>query len=89
MQQPAANEDALVQRSPFSRLIDNYNPGITLLVVLWTVAFGVRERLLRAGPLELVIDNALKSLLLVIPIMLIGWAILTIIDRRYRLGLFR
>jgi hypothetical protein len=34
-------------------------------------------------------DNALKSLLLVIPIMLVGWGILTIVDRRYRLGLFR
>jgi hypothetical protein len=89
MQEPTANEDALVQRSPLSKLIDSYNPGITFLVVLWTIAFALRERLLKAGPLELMIDNAIKSLLLVIPIMLAGWAVLTIIDRRFRLGLFR
>jgi hypothetical protein len=88
MQQPTA-EDAHVQRSPFSKLVDSYNPGITVLVVLWTLAFALRERLLKAGPLEEMIDNAFKSLLLVIPIMLAGWAILTIVDRRYRLGLFR
>jgi hypothetical protein len=88
MQQPAA-EDAHVQRSTFSKLVDSYNPGITLLVVLWTLGFAVRARLLKAGPLEEMTDNALKSLLLVIPIMLVGWGILTIVDRRYRLGLFR
>jgi hypothetical protein len=88
MQQPAA-EDAHVQRSAFSKLVDSFNPGITLLVVLWTLGFAVRERLLKAGPLEEMTDNALKSLLFVIPIMLVGWGILTIVDRRYRLGLFR
>jgi hypothetical protein len=89
MLQPASREDAIVQRSLFSRLIDSYNPGITLLVVLWTVAFALRDRLLKAGPVEQSIDNAIKSLLLVIPIMLGAWAVLTVVDRRFRLGLFR
>ncbi|MEO7086466.1 MAG: hypothetical protein ABI442_06185 [Gemmatimonadaceae bacterium] len=89
MQRPTANEEALVLRSPLSKLIHSYNPGITLLVVLWTAAFALRERLLKAGPIDQLADNAIKSLLLVIPIMLAGWAVLTVVDRRYRLGLFR
>lgn len=88
MQQPTGH-DVASARSAMSKLIEGYNPGITLLVLLWTIAFALRVRLLRSGPLVQPADNALKSLLLVIPIMLAGWAFLAIIDRRFRLGWFR
>ena len=72
-----------------TRLIDSYNPGITLLVLLWTAAFGLHGWLAQRGRLEQIGDDALRSLLYVIPIMLVGWGALALADRRFRLGLFR
>lgn len=88
MHRPTA-KPARDQRSALAKLIDAYNPGITMLVVLWIVAFAAREKLIQTGALAEMGDNALKSLLLVIPIMLAGWGVLAAVDRRFRLGLFR
>ena len=88
MRSPSTDPHAST-RGLVARLIDSYNPGITMLVVLWIAAFALRARLVSNGTLESITDDALRSLLLVIPIMLVGWGLLVIVDRRFRLGLFR
>jgi hypothetical protein len=84
----AGNNGARPARSLVSRLIDAYNPGITILVLLWMGAYAVRQRLIQTGALTDLVDDALKSLLLVIPLMLAGWGPLVAVDRRFRLGFF-
>ena len=76
-------------RALVQRVVEDFNPGVTVLVLIWTVAFALRARLTRLGILNDIGDEALRSLVYVIPIMLIGWGILAVADRRYRLGLFR
>ena len=85
---PAGDNRALSARSLVSRIIGAYNPGITVLVLLWTGAFALRQQLIRTGALTDLVDDALKSLLLVIPVMLAGWGPLVALDRRFRLGIF-
>jgi len=70
------------------RLIDRYEFGLALLVAAWTTGFIVRSRLAQNGRLTDIANEALLSLLFVIPIMLVGWGLLAIADRRYSLGLF-
>jgi hypothetical protein len=72
-----------------ARLIDRYETGVALLVAAWTTAFVVRSRLAQTGRLTDVANEALLSLLFVVPIMLIGWGALVVADRRFGLGLFR
>jgi hypothetical protein len=62
--------------------------GITMLVIVWTMSFGVRWWLSQNGKLTQILDEALLSMLLVVPIMLIGWGLLAVADRAFRLGLF-
>ncbi len=89
MSQPTERpQGAPPRRFAISKVIDRFNPGITLLVALWIGAFELRTRLMQSGHLAQTGDEALQSLLLVIPIMLAGWALLRVLDRRYRLGLF-
>ena len=71
-----------------SRLVDRYETGVALLVAVWTTGFVVRSRLAQAGRLSDIANEALSSLVLVIPIILVGWGVLAIADRRYDLGLF-
>jgi hypothetical protein len=68
----------------FARLIDWHNPGVTLLLAIWTAGLVTREHLDRIGALGPTAVQALLSLLFVVPIMLAGWAILTILDRPRR-----
>ena len=82
------NDRVLPARGFVARIVESYNPGITLLVLLWAGAFGVRNWLTEHGQLEQIADDALRSLLYVIPIMLVGWGALVLADRRFRLGLF-
>jgi hypothetical protein len=82
----AARSGPLIQR--MSRLIDRFNPAITALVGLWMLAFAVHDRLERSGSLSTLVDHALRSLIYVIPIMLAGWAALSLVDRVWGLGLF-
>jgi hypothetical protein len=77
-------------RSLLSRLIDSYNPGITLLMLVWVVGLSARRYLverdqLTAGGLA---DRMLTSLAFVVPLMLVGWAVLAFADRRFKLGIF-
>lgn len=86
---PPRDDGAPSTRPIVARIIDSYNPGITLLVLLWIGAFAFRARLVQHGTLEPVVNDALRSLLCVIPIMLVGWAVLAVADRKFRLGLFK
>jgi hypothetical protein len=70
------------------RLVDRHETGVVLLVALWTTGFVVRSRLAQSGRLSDIANEALLSLLLMIPIMLVGWGALAIADWRYQLGLF-
>lgn len=74
-------------RARFARLIDRYETSVAFLVVAWTVAFLVRSRLAQTERLSDVANEALLSLLFVVPIMLIAWGALVVADRRFKLGL--
>jgi hypothetical protein len=74
-------------RARLSRLVDRYETSVVFLVMAWTVAFLVRSRLAQAERLTEVANEALLSLLFVVPIMLIAWGALAIADRRFKLGL--
>jgi hypothetical protein len=71
------------------RLIDRYETGVALLVVLWTAAFMLRGRLAQTERLTDLGNEALLSLLFVVPIMLVAWAVLAFADRQLKLGWFR
>ena len=86
---PRQPDHTRASQSAIATLIDTFNPGVTMLVALWVFAFETRKRLLGVGPLGPNMDYALQSLILVIPIMLVGWGVLHVVDRRFRLGLFR
>jgi hypothetical protein len=72
-----------------SRVVDRYETGVALLVAMWTAAFVLRSNLAQSGRLSDVGNEAFLSLLIVVPIMLVGWGGLTIADRVYGFGLFR
>lgn len=74
-------------RARFARLIDRYETSVAFLVVAWTVAFLVRSRLAQTERLSDLANEALLSLLFVVPIMLIAWGALVVADRRFKLGL--
>ena len=74
-------------RARISRLVDRYETSVVFLVVAWTVAFLVRSRLAQTERLSDLANEALLSLLFVVPIMLIAWGAL-VADRRFKLGLF-
>lgn len=76
------------RRSLMSRLIDAFNPGVTLLVSVWVVGLTARRYLIERDRLEGIADQALTSLAFVVPLMLVGWAVLAIADRRWNLGIF-
>jgi hypothetical protein len=71
-----------------SRLIANYNPGITLLVLVWVVGLSARRYLIERGQLSGFAERALTSLAFVVPLMLAGWAVLAAADHYLDLGLF-
>lgn len=71
------------------RLVDRYETGIAMLVATWTAAFLLRSRLSQIDRLSELANEALLSLLFVVPIMLVAWGSLVVVDRRFRLGLFR
>ena len=72
----------------FGRLIDNFNPGITLLVLVWVVGLTARRYLVERDQLSGIADRGLTSLAFVVPLMLIGWAVLAAADRYFGLGIF-
>ena len=64
-----------------SRIIEAYNPGVTFLVAVWVVGYSCRQILDIRGLLTDTIDDALTSLLFVVPIMLLGWGALSLLQR--------
>ena len=68
-------------RTLVARVIETHNPGVTMLVAIWSTGFAVRTMLMRRCALTQIADEALLSLLLVVPLMLIGWGLLTVADR--------
>ena len=92
MNQPPSLEPqsiVLPPAEPRVRLVDRYETSIALLVAVWTAAFIVRGRLAHAERLSDVRNEALLSLLFVVPIMLAAWGALAAADRWLDLGLFR
>ncbi|HEY2164457.1 MAG TPA: hypothetical protein VGH04_10720 [Gemmatimonadaceae bacterium] len=75
-------------RVRLARLVDRYETSVAFLVVAWTAAFLVRSRLVQTERLNALANEALLSLLFVVPIMLIAWGALVVADRRFKLGLF-
>lgn len=71
-----------------SRLICAYNPGITLLVLVWVVGLTARRYLIERGQLSGFAERGLTSLAFVVPLMLAGWAVLAVADHYLNLGLF-
>ncbi|MGH7676881.1 MAG: hypothetical protein ACRENU_00360 [Gemmatimonadaceae bacterium] len=72
----------------FGRLIDHFNPGITLLMLVWVVGLTARRYLVERDQLSGIADRGLTSLAFVVPLMLIGWAVLAVADRYFELGIF-
>lgn len=72
------------RRGFYARIIDNFNPAVTLLVLVWVVGLTARRILLERGQLEGIADRGLTSLAFVVPLMLLGWAA----DRYFDLGVF-
>ena len=68
-----------------TRLADRHESGVALLVATWTAAFLVRSRLMQTERLSDVANEALLSLLFVVPIILVAWGALAVADRRFRL----
>ncbi len=74
--------DSIVSRRPRpARFVDRYETGVVLLVAMWTAAFLVRSRLAQSDRLTDLTNEALLSLLFVVPIMFVGWGALVVADR--------
>ena len=69
------------------KLIDRHETGVAVLVLVWSVAFLARDWLVRHDALTEIRDEALSSLIYVVPAMLVGWALIAIGDRYVRVGL--
>ena len=70
--------------SPVQRVIQAYNPGVTFLVAIWVVGYAVRQYLDRRDMLNQTGDEALLSLIYVVPVMLVGWGLITLAQQRRR-----
>ena len=70
--------------SSLSRLIQKFNPAVTLLVLVWVIGLSARRYLLERGELSGFAERGLTSLAFVVPLMLIGWGV----DRYFDLGVF-
>ena len=81
--------DHAVSRSFLTRIIDGHNPGVTMLLLVWLGGLTLRMWLDRAGMLTDLTDDALRSLIYVVPVMLVGWAALAIANTVFKLGLFK
>jgi len=67
-------------RAAFYKTIDAYNPGVTFLTLIWVVGISVRKYLADHDQLTQLRYEALTSLIYVVPVMLVGWAILTVFE---------
>lgn len=76
-------------RRVITKVINRYETSAALLVAVWTAAFLLRSRLAATERLSDTRNEALLSLLIVVPVMLLSWGALAFADRRLGLGLFR
>jgi hypothetical protein len=83
------DDRATPARNPIAKLIETYNPGVTMLALVWTAGFALRTWLSQRGKLDQVANEALLSLLLVVPLMLVGWGALTVVERVFNVRVFR
>jgi hypothetical protein len=81
LMQPQLPTPSARAAGPFARMIDAYNPGITMLVSIWLAALSLRRYLQHAGDLSQTGYEALTSLIYVVPVMLVGWALLAASER--------
>ena len=78
--------DSIVSPRPRpARVVDRYETGVVLLVAAWTAAFLVRSRLAQSDRLTDLANEALLSLLFVVPIMLVGWGAFVVADWCFKL----
>jgi hypothetical protein len=84
--EPAAPQQRQEPSGPLARLIDGFNPAITLLMVVWVVGLTARRYLLERDLLVGFADRALTSLSFVVPLMLVGWAALEYLDKKFGTG---
>ena len=87
--EPAAPPTAQEHAEPSGRLaklIDGFNPAITLLMLVWVVGLSARRYLLERELLTGFADRALTSLAFVVPLMLVGWAVLEYLDKKFGTG---
>jgi len=91
MNPPPSLEPESIVQTPVARvrLVDRYETSVALLVMLWTASFVARARLALTDRLSDVGNEALLSLLFVVPIMLAAWGLLAAADRWLELGWFR
>jgi hypothetical protein len=68
-------------RTAFHKTIDAYNPGVTFLVTMWVAGISVRKYLADHEQLTQLRYEALTSLIYVVPVMLVGWAALSWLER--------
>jgi hypothetical protein len=81
-------ESIVLESTQRPRLVDRYETGVAMLVAVWTAGFIARGRLAHTGQLGDVPNEALLSLLFVVPILLVAWGVLAAVDRWLQLGWF-
>jgi hypothetical protein len=70
------------------KVIDRFNPGVTMLLAAWLCGLAVRRFFLERGGLTQTGYEAVTSLIYVAPSMLLAWGALAVADRVLGLGLF-
>ena len=88
-QHPAPKLPAQAHAGLLTRVIDRFNPGVTLLLSAWLAGLTARNYFLERGTLSQTRYEALTSLIYVAPSMLLAWGFLVVADRYLHLGLFR
>lgn len=86
--QPTQSRQSPRAAGPLARIIDAYNPGITMLVSIWVAALSLRRYLQQHGELSQTGYEAITSLIYVVPVMLVGWALLAASERFFGLRPF-
>jgi hypothetical protein len=86
MQKPVSAEP---RPALLARIIDRFNPGVTMLLAAWLAGLTLRNYFIERDRLSQTGYEALTSLIYVAPSMLLAWGVLVIADRYLNLGLFR
>ena len=84
--EPTAPQSRPEPSGRLAKLIDGFNPAITLLMLVWVLGLSARRYLLERDLLTGFADRALTSLSFVVPLMLVGWAVLEYLDKKFGTG---